>query len=60
MKVASQYRGRGLAFSVASKKDFLSELEEDFGLGPSEGGELPVVTIRTNTGHKFTMREEFT
>lgn len=60
MKVASKYAGRGLTFSVASKKDFLSELEEDFGLGLSDGGELPVITIRTRTGHKYTMREEFT
>lgn len=59
MKVASQYAGRGLTFSVANKKDFLSELEDDFGLGTSEG-ELPVVTIRTKLGHKHTMREEFT
>lgn len=60
MKVASKYAGQGLTFSVASKKDFLSELEEDFGLGMSDGGELPVITIRTRTGHKYTMREEFT
>lgn len=60
MKVASKYGGRGLTFSVASRKDFRSELEEDFGLGLSDGGELPVVTIRTKMGHKYTMREEFT
>ncbi|XP_068188617.1 protein disulfide isomerase family A, member 8 [Antennarius striatus] len=60
MKVASKYAGRGLMFSVANKKDFLSELEDDFGLGTSDGGELPFVTIRTRLGHKFTMREEFT
>ncbi|KAM3595916.1 uncharacterized protein V6R79_005251 [Siganus canaliculatus] len=60
MKVASKYSGRGLTFSVANKKDFLSELEDDFGLGTSDGGELPFVTIRTKLGHKFTMREEFT
>lgn len=60
MKVASKYAGRGLSFSVASRKDFLSELEEDFGLGMSDGGELPVITIRTKMGHKYTMREEFT
>lgn len=60
MKVASQYGGRGLTFSVANRKDFLPELEDDFGLGTSDGGELPVVTIRTKMGHKFTMREEFT
>ncbi|KAM9386400.1 protein disulfide-isomerase A3-like [Pholidichthys leucotaenia] len=58
MKVVSKYAGRGLTFSVANKKDFLSELEEDFGL--SDGGELPVVTIQTRLGNKFTMREEFT
>ncbi|XP_044028040.1 protein disulfide-isomerase A3-like [Siniperca chuatsi] len=60
MKVASKYTGRGLTFSVANKKDFLSELEDDFGLGMSDGGELPFVTIRTKLGHKYTMREEFT
>uniref|UniRef100_A0A3P8WVA1 protein disulfide-isomerase n=1 Tax=Cynoglossus semilaevis TaxID=244447 RepID=A0A3P8WVA1_CYNSE len=60
MKVASQYKTAGLTFSVANKKDFLSELEDDFGLGTSDGGELPFVTIRTKLGHKFTMREEFT
>ncbi|KAM6974573.1 protein disulfide-isomerase A3-like [Tautogolabrus adspersus] len=60
MKVGSKYSGRGLTFSVANKKDFLSELEEDFGLGTSDGGELPFVTIRTKMGHKYTMREEFT
>lgn len=60
MKVASKYTGQGLTFSVANKKDFLSELEEDFGLGLSEGGELPVITVRTKMGQKYTMREEFT
>ncbi|KAM3858520.1 protein disulfide isomerase family A, member 8 [Diretmus argenteus] len=60
MKVASQYASQGLTFSVANKKDFLSELEEEFGLGTSDGGELPFVTIRTRLGYKYTMREEFT
>uniref|UniRef100_A0A3P8TK48 Protein disulfide-isomerase n=1 Tax=Amphiprion percula TaxID=161767 RepID=A0A3P8TK48_AMPPE len=60
MKVASKYGGQGLTYSVANKKDFLSELEDDFSLGTSDGGELPFVTIRTRLGHKYTMREEFT
>ncbi|KAL6100298.1 uncharacterized protein ACO6RY_01937 [Pungitius sinensis] len=60
MKMASTFSGRGLTFSVANKKDFLFELEEDFGLGTSDGGGLPFVTIRTKLGHKYTMREEFT
>ncbi|XP_061597713.1 protein disulfide isomerase family A, member 8 [Cololabis saira] len=60
MKVASKFPGRGLMFSVANKKDFLIELEDDYGLGMSDGGELPFVTIRTKLGHKFIMREEFT
>ncbi|XP_037549349.1 protein disulfide-isomerase A3-like [Nematolebias whitei] len=60
MKVASQYTGRGLMFSVANKKDFQFELEDDYGLGTSDGGELPFVTIRTKLGHKYVMREEFT
>ncbi|XP_070702014.1 protein disulfide isomerase family A, member 8 [Pempheris klunzingeri] len=60
MKVASKYTERGLMFSVANKRDFLSELEDDFGLGTSDGGGLPFITIRTKLGHKYTMREEFT
>ncbi|XP_054619260.1 protein disulfide isomerase family A, member 8 isoform X2 [Dunckerocampus dactyliophorus] len=60
MKVATKYVGRGLTFSVANKKDFQSELEDDFGLGTSDSGDLPLVTIRTKLGHKYTMREEFT
>uniref|UniRef100_A0A7N6A4T0 Protein disulfide-isomerase A3 n=1 Tax=Anabas testudineus TaxID=64144 RepID=A0A7N6A4T0_ANATE len=60
MKVVSKYARRGLTFSVANKKDFLSELEDDFGLGTSDGGELPFITIRSKLGHKYTMREEFT
>ncbi|XP_029282012.1 protein disulfide-isomerase A3-like [Cottoperca gobio] len=60
MKMMSKFSGHGLTFSVANKKDFLSELEEDFGLGTSDGGDLPFITIRTKLGHKYTMREEFT
>ncbi|XP_028282159.1 protein disulfide-isomerase A3-like [Parambassis ranga] len=60
MKAASKHTGRGLMFSVANKKDFLSELESDFGVGTSDGGDLPLVTIRTKLGYKYTMREEFT
>uniref|UniRef100_A0A8C6P4B7 Protein disulfide-isomerase A3 n=1 Tax=Nothobranchius furzeri TaxID=105023 RepID=A0A8C6P4B7_NOTFU len=60
MKVASKYTGRGLMFSVANKKDFQAELEDEYGLGTSDGGELPFVTIRTKLGHKYVMREEFT
>uniref|UniRef100_A0AAR2J850 Thioredoxin domain-containing protein n=1 Tax=Pygocentrus nattereri TaxID=42514 RepID=A0AAR2J850_PYGNA len=60
MKVASQYSSRGLLFSVANRKDFEDELEEDYGLGTSEGSEVPFVTIRNRAGHKYSMREEFT
>ncbi|TNN57328.1 Protein disulfide-isomerase A3 [Liparis tanakae] len=60
MKMATKYSRRGLTFSVANQKDFLSELEDEFGLGTSDGGGLPLVTIRTHLGHKYTMREEFT
>uniref|UniRef100_A0A3B1II08 protein disulfide-isomerase n=1 Tax=Astyanax mexicanus TaxID=7994 RepID=A0A3B1II08_ASTMX len=59
MKVASQYSSRGLLFSVANRKDFEDELEEDYGLGSTEGSEVPFVTIRTRLGHKYSMREEF-
>ncbi|KAL0962284.1 hypothetical protein UPYG_G00338100 [Umbra pygmaea] len=60
MKVASQFVSQGLSFSVANRKDFVDELEEEFGLGASDGGDVPFVTIRTRQGFKYTMREEFT
>ncbi|CAL1583974.1 unnamed protein product [Knipowitschia caucasica] len=58
MMVASQFRGRGLSFSVANRRDFEAELQQEFGLSPDPG--LPVATIRTRLGLKYTMREEFT
>ncbi|XP_076864519.1 protein disulfide isomerase family A, member 8 [Brachyhypopomus gauderio] len=60
LKVASQHVSQGLLFTVANRKDFAEELENDYGLGSGEGSELPFVTIRTRGGHKYTMREEFT
>ncbi|XP_062847630.1 protein disulfide isomerase family A, member 7 [Trichomycterus rosablanca] len=60
MKVATQFQSRGLSFAVADREEFQDELEEDFGLTPSDKGELPVVIIRTTAGHKYIMHEEFT
>uniref|UniRef100_A0A8C1JN00 Protein disulfide-isomerase n=1 Tax=Cyprinus carpio TaxID=7962 RepID=A0A8C1JN00_CYPCA len=60
LKVASKFSSQGLLFSVANRNDFLEELEDEFGLGTSDSTELPFVTIRTRTGNKYTMREEFT
>lgn len=60
MKVASQFHSQGLSFAVANRRDFVDELELEFGLGASDGGDLPFVTIKTGRGHKYTMREEFT
>ncbi|KAG7457903.1 hypothetical protein MATL_G00232190 [Megalops atlanticus] len=60
MKVASQFLSEGLSFAVADRREFRDELEDEFGFGLFDGGELPLVTIRTREGHKYTMREEFT
>ncbi|TSK28277.1 Protein disulfide-isomerase A3 [Bagarius yarrelli] len=60
LKVVSQYKDHGLHYSVANRQDFKDELEEDYGLGTTEGSDMPFVTIRTRLGHKYTMREEFT
>uniref|UniRef100_A0A8C2DZ52 Protein disulfide-isomerase n=1 Tax=Cyprinus carpio TaxID=7962 RepID=A0A8C2DZ52_CYPCA len=60
LKVASKFSSQGLLYSVANRNDFLEELEDEFGLGASDATELPFVTIRTRTGNKYTMREEFT
>ncbi|XP_072535579.1 protein disulfide isomerase family A, member 7 [Salminus brasiliensis] len=60
MKVATQFETHGLSFAVANRMEFQDELEEEFGLGLSDGGELPVITIKTRAGLKYIMQEEFT
>uniref|UniRef100_A0A8C9TJD1 Protein disulfide-isomerase n=1 Tax=Scleropages formosus TaxID=113540 RepID=A0A8C9TJD1_SCLFO len=60
LKVATQFQSRGLSFSVADRQEFQDDLEEDFGISPSDGAELPLITIRTREGHKYIMQEEFT
>ncbi|XP_076846743.1 protein disulfide isomerase family A, member 7 [Brachyhypopomus gauderio] len=60
MKVATLFQSAGLRFAVANREEFQDELEEEFGFGLSDGGELPIITIRSTAGHKYTMQEEFT
>ncbi|KAI5106166.1 hypothetical protein C0J45_3863 [Silurus meridionalis] len=60
MKVATQFLSRGLSFAVADREEFHEELEEEFGLQLSDGGETPIITIKTRAGHKYIMQEEFT
>ncbi|GAA6103639.1 protein disulfide isomerase family A, member 7, partial [Tachysurus ichikawai] len=49
-----------LSFAVANWEEFQEELEEEFGLQLSDGGEMPIISIRTRAGHKYIMQEEFT
>ncbi|XP_048883078.1 protein disulfide isomerase family A, member 7 isoform X2 [Brienomyrus brachyistius] len=60
MKVASQFHSQGLHFAVADRQEFQDQLEEEFGVEPSELGEMPLVTIKTREGSKYIMQEEFT
>ncbi|XP_030637800.1 protein disulfide isomerase family A, member 7 [Chanos chanos] len=60
MKVATQFQAQGLSYAVADRQEFQEDLEDEFGLGLSDGGELPTITIRTRAGHKYIMQEEFT
>lgn len=60
MKVATRFLSRGLSFAVADREEFQEELEEEFGLQLSDGGEMPLISIRTRAGHKYIMQEEFT
>ncbi|XP_039622871.1 protein disulfide isomerase family A, member 7 [Polypterus senegalus] len=60
MKVASKFvsEGRTLSFAVADRQEFAEELSE-FGVEDTTG-ELPVVVIKTLTGEKYIMQDEFT
>ncbi|XP_057692644.1 protein disulfide-isomerase A3 [Corythoichthys intestinalis] len=60
MKVAKSFvdQGKKLSFAVANKLSFSHDLSE-FGLD-SATGELPLVALRTVSGDKYVMTEEFT
>lgn len=58
--MATRFLSRELSFAVADLEEFQEELEEEFGLQLSDGGEMPFITIRTRAGHKYIMQEEFT
>lgn len=60
MKVATQFQDQGLSFAVANRQEFQDELEEEFSVGSFEGEDIPIVTIQTREGHKYSMKEEFT
>ncbi|XP_048886624.1 protein disulfide-isomerase A3-like [Brienomyrus brachyistius] len=59
MKVAKDFldQGKQMNFAVANKNAFSHDLSE-FGLD-SHTGELPVVGIRSSSGDKYVMQEEF-
>lgn len=59
MKVAKDFldQGKQMNFAVANKNVFSHDLSE-FGLD-SHTGELPVVGIRSSSGDKYVMKEEF-
>lgn len=60
MKVAKGFldQGKKLSFAVANKNMFRQDVSE-FGLDGSSG-DVPLVTIRTAKGDKYTMTEAFT
>ncbi|KAJ7985579.1 hypothetical protein DPEC_G00353540 [Dallia pectoralis] len=60
MKVATQFRSQELNYAVANRAEFQEDLEEDFSVGPSDGQDVPLITIKTKEGHKYIMQEEFT
>lgn len=51
-------QGKELRFAVAGRQSFAHDLAE-FGLDGAQG-ELPLVALRTATGDKYVMTEEFT
>ena len=56
MKVAKEFKDKVMNFAVAAKADFARDLES-FGL-KSEGDD-PVVTIKSDDGSKYAMKEKF-
>ena len=56
MKVAKEFSGKVMNFAIASKVDYARDLGS-FGL--DDKGDDPVVSIKSDDGSKYAMKEKF-
>jgi len=56
MKVANGFKGKVMNYAIASKDDYSSDFES---LGLSSEGDDPIVSIRSDDGSKYAMKEKF-
>lgn len=56
MKVANEFKSKVMNYAIASKEDYSSDFES---LGLSSEGDDPVVSIKSDDGSKYAMKEKF-
>ena len=56
MKVANEFKSKVMNYAIASKQDYSNDFES---LGLSSEGDDPVVSIKSDDGSKYAMKEKF-
>jgi len=56
MKVANEFKSKVMNYAIASKQDYSNDFDS---LGLSSEGDDPVVSIKSDDGSKYAMKEKF-
>ena len=56
MKVANEFKSKVMNYAIASKEDYSNDFDS---LGLSSEGDDPVVSIKSDDGSKYAMKEKF-
>ena len=56
MKVANEFKSKVMNYAIASKEDYAGDFDS---LGLSSEGDDPVVSIKSDDGSKYAMKEKF-
>ena len=56
MKVANEFKSKVMNYAIASKEDYGGDFDS---LGLSSEGDDPVVSIKSDDGSKYAMKEKF-
>ena len=56
MKVANEFKSKVMNYAIASKEDYSNNFDS---LGLSSEGDDPVVSIKSDDGSKYAMKEKF-
>jgi len=56
MKVANEFKSKVMNYAIAAKQDYSNDFDS---LGLSSEGDDPIVSIKSDDGSKYAMKEKF-